>query len=143
MSFISEIFAGGAEGVFKGVKEVVGAFKADPLEVAKIEAAIAQTELNVMLGLSQAQNKVNELQAASSDKFASRARPAIMWICGVSLGYAVVGWSFLNWTFAAITTYSGHVLPELPPPDTTLTFDLLLGMLGLGGMRSFDKMRTR
>lgn len=141
MSIIAEIFSGGASGVFKGVKDIVSTFKADPLELAKIELALTQAELNVHLGLQQAQTKINEIEAASQDKFVTRWRPAIGWICGMSLFYSVVGYALLNWCFGMAESLTNTRIPDLPTPDTTMTLEVLLGMLGLGAMRSFEKIK--
>ena len=137
MSIISDVFAGGAEGILKGVKDVVSIFKADPLEVLKLEQAIATAEMNLALGLSQAQNKVNEIEAASQDKFVSRWRPAIGWVCGAAYAYSFVLQPFLVFL---LTAAGDHLdAAQLPHIDVGELSMVLMGMLGLGAMRSFDK----
>lgn len=135
MSIISDVFAGGAEGILKGVKDVVSSFKADPLELAKLEIALAQTEANLAATLSTAQTKVNEIEAASSDKFTSRWRPACGWLAASGLGYAVIVTPILTWASVnfGIT----------PPPhvDVTVLMELLFGLLGLAGMRTYEKYK--
>lgn len=138
MGFLAEIFSGGAEGVFKGVKDVVSAFKADPLELMKLETEMAKAEMNLALGLAQAQTKINEVEAASQDKFVSRWRPAIGWICGAAYAY-----SFIIQPFAVfLLTALGHhleasQLPHIPLGELSV---VLMGMLGLGTMRSVEKI---
>lgn len=138
MSLISDFFAGGSEGLLKGVKDVVGAFKADPLEVMKLEAAITQAQIAIDLGLSQAQTKINEIEAASDDKFVSYWRPAVGWTCGAGLAYSFILQPFAVFLLAA----SGHAVEatQLPHIDFSELSVILMGMLGLGAMRSFDKM---
>jgi hypothetical protein len=137
VSIISDVFAGGAEGILKGVKDVVSIFKADPLEVLKLEQAIATAEMNLALGLSQAQNKVNEIEAASQDKFVSRWRPAIGWVCGAAYAYSFVLQPFLVFL---LTAAGDHLdAAQLPHIDVGELSMVLMGMLGLGAMRSFDK----
>ena len=140
MSFISDIFLGGAEGLFKGVKDVVSTFKADPLEVMRLQAAISQAEMSMAVGLSQAQTKVNELEAVSQDKFTHRWRPAIGWICGAAYAYSFVLQPF----FVFLLTASGQHLEaaQLPHLDIGELSMVLMGMLGLGAMRSWDKTQT-
>ena len=141
MSLISDIFAGGTEGVLKGVRDVVTAFKADPLELAKLEAEFAKLEADLTIKLAEAQTHINEVEAASQDKFTSRWRPFIGWVCGFSLLYAVLGYSFLNWVMVMANGVTVTEIPELPKPDTTLTFEILIGMLGLGGLRTYEKLK--
>lgn len=137
MSIISEVFAGGAEGILKGVKGVVSAFKADPLELAKIELAIAQTEAQLESALSTAQTRINEIEAASTDKFTSRWRPAIGWICG-----AAYAWEFVLQPLLSFVLAVGGApveMSKLPKLDVSELSMVLMGMLGLGAMRSWDK----
>ena len=137
MSFVSDIFAGGAEGLFKGVKDVVGAFRADPLEMAKLESELAKAELTLQLGLSQAQTKVNEIEAASNDKFVSRWRPAIGWICGGAYLYHFILQPFLF--FLLMSAGHGLEASQLPAIPVSELSVVLMGMLGLGVMRSYEK----
>lgn len=137
MSFISDIFAGGAEGILKGVKDVASVFKADPLELARLDAAIAQTEAQLVVSLSQAQTRVNEIEAASEDKFVSRWRPAIGWICGAAYAYEFVVQPLLAFVLAA--SGAPVSVASLPKIDVAELSMVLMGMLGLGAMRSFDK----
>jgi hypothetical protein len=141
MSFISDIFAGGTEGVLKGVKDVIGTFKADPLEIAKLDIAMAKLEADLSVGLSQAQTKINEIEAASNDKFVSRWRPAIGWICGAAYAYTFVIQPFLVF----LLTATGHTLDinSLPTISLAELSVVLGGLLGLGGMRSFDKWSAK
>ena len=138
MSFVSDFFAGGAEGVLKGVRDVASVFKADPLELAKLESAIKQAELNVQLGLSQAQTKINEIEAASQDKFVSRWRPAIGWICGGAYFYHFILQPFLLFGFTlAGYSYEASQLPAIPVSELSI---VLMGMLGLGALRTYEKV---
>lgn len=140
MSFLADIFKGGAEGILVGVKDVISTFKADPLEVLRLQAAISQAEMQMAIGLSQAQTRVNEIEAASQDKFSSRWRPAIGWICGASYAYAFVLQPFLVF----LLTAAGYELDamQLPSVNVGELSMVLMGMLGLGAMRSFEKTTT-
>lgn len=142
MSWLSEIFAGGAEGVFKGIDGLVARWKANPTDVMKhdevmtqVQAALDTDKLKAELSFAQAQAKINEIEAASSDKFTSRWRPFVGWTCGIGLAYTFIGQPFLAW---ASLNFKWMSPPTL---DIEALMTLLFGMLGLGGMRSFDKMR--
>lgn len=142
---VSSIFAGGVEGIFKGVREVVGAFKADPTVVAQnaqklaeLEVAISKAQLEAEVQLSQAQTKIDEIEAASSDKFVSRWRPFVGWICGVGLGVALLVGPFFTWVSGWIATGHPGTFPTL---NTDVLLTTLVAMLGFGGLRSFDKLK--
>ena len=76
---------------------------------------------------------INKEEAKNPSVFVAGARPAAMWIGVVSLLYAGIGTSFLSW----IALCFG--LPPLPIVDISTTNAILMGLLGLGGMRSIDK----
>jgi len=76
-----------------------------------------------------AQIKVNEVQASHKSIFVSGARPAIMWICALGLFYAVFAYPILDIWFT---------MPEL---NTEILMPTMMGLLGLGGMRSFEKSK--
>lgn len=76
-----------------------------------------------------AQIKVNEVQASHKSIFVSGARPAIMWICALGLFYAVFAYPVLDIWFT---------MPEL---NTDILMPTMMGLLGLGGMRSFEKAK--
>ena len=137
MSFISEFFAGGAEGIFKGVADVVKTFKADPLEVLKLETAIQKAILDTNVALSQAQTRINEIEAASTDKFASRWRPFIGWVCGGAFAYQFILEPFAMFVIGV----SGRTIPTLPVLDWSTLSVVLMGMLGLGAMRSYERVQ--
>ena len=131
---ISEAISGMFSGV---VKPVLDKFIPD----AKDRLEAEQLLMKGLLAADQSQVEVNKVEAASSNLFVSGWRPFIGWVCGVSFAYSVIGYTFLNWAFAAYALYSGHALPVLPQPDTAMTMELLMAMLGLGGMRTYEKLK--
>ena len=68
--------------------------------------------------------------------FTSNWRPAIGWVCVAALACQYIARPLLAW--GGIVT--GHPFPELPGIDDNL-WQLMLGMLGLGGMRSYEKIK--
>ena len=88
----------------------------------------------VSLDLAQAQTNLE--QAKHSSVFIAGARPAIMWICAFGLG-----WQFVFQPVAAwIIIVSGSDM-MLPVFETEGLMPLTLSLLGLGGMRSFEKFK--
>lgn len=150
MANVLDVIAGGvsgfakdaAAGIFSGIAEVIGKFKADPnisaqaaAHVAELQAEMEKAQVQAEVALSQAQNKVNELEASSADKFSSRWRPFVGWTCGVGLAYTFILQPFLAWGSLNFK----WVVPPILNIDALMT--LLFGMLGLGAQRSFDKLK--
>ena len=85
----------------------------------------------------QAQNAVNAIEARHRSIFVAGWRPFIGWVCGFALCYEFILNPIINWIVTlAMTT------PVFPPVlDTSQLYTVLLGMLGLGGLRSYEKMK--
>lgn len=98
-------------------------------EKAQIAAAVA---------IVQGQLDTNKAEAASSSAFTSGWRPGIGWVCGAALAMQYIARPLLQW--AGILT--GHSWPTLPGIDDNL-WQLMLGMLGLGGLRTFEKVKGK
>lgn len=82
-----------------------------------------------------AQIEVNKVEASHPSLFVSGWRPATGWICGCALGYNFIVHPLLGYGLALFS-------PETPlPPSIDLgpLMTVLLGMLGLGGMRTYEK----
>lgn len=94
-------------------------------------------QLDADLRLATGQQEVNKVEAASSDKFTSRARPFIMWICGFSLLYAALIEPFARFVATVFLSYSG----PFPVINTEITLQLLFGLLGLGAYRTVEKVK--
>jgi len=97
---------------------------------------IEKAQLAASLALIQGQLDINKAEAASTSTFVSGARPFIMWVCGVACAWNWVGLSVAKFACA----YFNHPL-ALSPADMSEMMPLLMGMLGLGAMRSFEKVR--
>ena len=77
--------------------------------------------------LAKGQLEVNKVEAAHKSLFVSGWRPAIGWICGLALLYSTILAPILGIWFT------------VPPVDSSLLNSVLMGMLGLGAMRSYEK----
>ena len=93
------------------------------LELLKLQQS---GELAAML----AQTDVNNVEAASSSVFVSGWRPAIGWVCALAMAYQYLVRPFL---------VAFHPALAFPGLDDNL-WQLLAGMLGLGGLRTFEKV---
>ena len=83
-----------------------------------------------------AQIAVNQEQARHASVFVAGARPAIMWICAFGLGWQFVFQPICVWALAIWAT--DLTIPIIP---TEGLMTLTLSLLGLGGMRSFEKSK--
>lgn len=108
---------------------VIGRLWPDKSEAERAQLAAALT-------IVQGQLSVNAAEAASPSAFTSGWRPAVGWVCVAALACQYVARPLMQWAGAV----SGHPMPVLPGIDDTL-WQLLLGMLGLGGLRSLEKIK--
>ena len=84
----------------------------------------------------EAQNAVNAAEANHASLFVSGWRPFVGWTCGLAFAYNFLAYPFL--TFAAVN------FQLQPPPllDVATMLPVLLGMLGLAGARSVEKLSS-
>ena len=106
------------------------------LELLKAEREGNLEELRLALAADQAQTDINKTEAASSDRFVAGWRPFIGWVCGVAFAYHFIAQPFLAF---AIANSGGAV--TLPNFDMDALSTVLMGMLGLGGLRTIEKIR--
>lgn len=86
--------------------------------------------------LAKAQIGVNAIEAASASLYVSGWRPSVGWVCSAAFAYKFV----LAPALAFALTAFGHPI-TLPVLDFTEMSTVLLGMLGLGAMRSVEKIK--
>lgn len=87
--------------------------------------------------LALAQIEVNKTEAASTSVFKGGWRPFIGWTCGVAFAYHFVVQPVLVFALAA----QGGAVPDLPAFDMESLMTVLMGMLGLGGLRTYEKLK--
>ena len=114
------------------IGSVINKFIPDPAEKAKAEGEL----IAALQTWDSAQSKVNEAEAQSSSLFVAGWRPAIGWVCALALLYQYIVVPVAMWA----ATWSGFDLPRPPTLDDVL-WQLLFGMLGMGGLRTFEKMK--
>lgn len=108
-------------------------------EVAK-EQLEAQM-LAAMTSLVQGQIAVNMKEAQHGSIFVAGWRPWIGWVCGFGIAWQFVLQPLLTWciTVTLVLTESELTLPPLPILDIGPLMSLIAGMLGLGGLRTYEK----
>ena len=125
------------DAVMGTVKPILDKFIPDAKDRLEAEQLIA----NQLHAVNMGQIEINKQEAKSDKLFVAGWRPFVGWTCAGTFAYSVVIRDFLNWGMNVITTYSGHILPVLPNPDTTLTFEILMALLGFGGLRTYEKFK--
>jgi Holin of 3TMs, for gene-transfer release len=118
-------------------------FIPDPVARAKAEAELQvqlmahETELLKLFAQADTnQTDINKVEAQSSSLFVSGWRPFVGWVCGVGVAWTFVLQPACDWVLAIYKP--GVVTPIL---ETGQLMSLLLGLLGMGAMRSYDKMK--
>lgn len=95
-----------------------------------------RAQLAAALQLVQGQLDINRTEAASPSVFVAGWRPAIGWVCGAAFAWNWVGLPVAS--FAA--AWAAHPL-ALASADMSEMMPVLMGMLGLGALRSFEKVK--
>ena len=106
----------------------------DKTEAEKAKAALAQLDMANEANLLLGQLQINVEEAKSQSIFVAGWRPFIGWVCGAGFAWQYALGPFLTWLLGAL----GHPT-ALPAMDASELMTILLGMLGLAGMRSYDK----
>lgn len=118
------------------ITSLLDKFIPDADEKARLAHEIATLAERQAHEIAKAQIEVNKTEAASASLFVSGWRPAVGWVCvgGLGFNFLVVplGNFYLNLTGSTIL---------IPALDLSQMMPVLLGMLGLGAYRSFEKVK--
>ena len=122
------------------VAEVIGKVidRVWPDESKKAEALLEFEKFRQSGELQQimGQLEVNRTEAAHPDRFVAGWRPFIGWVCGLSLAWHYVGSGLLVWLLALAGKPT--IMPTVDLGDLIV---ILMGMLGLGGLRTAEKVK--
>lgn len=138
MGILGKVLGGG--DVIKQIGETVR--QVLPNEQARLDFDYKMAELADKVDarekeLLQAQVEVNKVEAASTDPFVSRWRPFIGWTGGVIFAYTYMAAPLIGW----VAKLYGYDI-GLPSAGVDEVYPVLMGILGLGAMRSFDKVQA-
>ena len=100
------------------------------------KSAQEQQQLAGALAMISAQTDINKVEAANESTFVSGWRPAIGWICGAACGWNWIGLP----TAKLVLTLTGHPV-ALSAADLSEMMPVLMGMLGLGGLHTFERVK--
>jgi hypothetical protein len=108
------------------------------LELLKMQQSGDLAQLTADTSLMIEQIKVNAAEAQHPSLLVSGWRPGLGWVC-----VAACGWNWIGLPIAkVIAVILGHPI-NLSPADLTEMLPILMGMLGLGGLRTIEKLQGR
>ena len=84
-----------------------------------------------------AQMAINKEEASSGSLFKGGWRPCVGWLCAIAFGYHFV----LQPVIIFVVALVGIEIPELPEFDMGTLLTVLGGMLGIGGLRTYEKQK--
>lgn len=106
-------------------------------ELRKAEQHHALEALRLALTADTAQTAINQNEATHRSLFIAGWRPFIGWVCGIAFAY-----HFLVQPFLIFVLTAGGNPVHLPSFDMDALFTVLMGLLGLGSLRTLEKIRN-
>lgn len=108
------------------------------LELAKLAQTGELAQLAAATDLAKGQLQINTAEASNPNLFVSGWRPFIGWTCGAAFGYVAIAEPIAR-LVATMHGYTG----AFPAIDTNLTMQVLMGLLGLGTLRTIEKLKDK
>lgn len=119
------------DAVDEGLK-LINKYVPDPAEKIKAEAEWRDS----LQKWDQAQTDVDKSEAASPSLFVSGWRPSIGWVCSGALLYQYIIVPFIMWACIIF-----NITITKPPTLDDSLWQLMFGLLGLGGLRTYEKIK--
>lgn len=152
LNFLNPVSGGAsaAESLMEGagtlavkIREAIKGKELDPNVAADLEKLAVQAE-----SLRDAGQTAIDLEDAKSNKWWQAGwRPAIGWICGGVIAYTYLAQPMASFALRVaawagwLTAGQATTFPVFPALDTGAVIQLLIGMLGLAGMRTLEKVK--
>lgn len=131
------MFASLLPAILPALTDVIGRFLPEDKEArAEAERQIEQQLATHLAKIDLAQLDINKQEASHRSIFVAGWRPFIGWTCGLALAWTYVGVPILQFILAQ----TGHLI-DLPSLDMSQMMPVLMGILGLGGLRTFEKFK--
>lgn len=127
---LGKLIGGGVGEMAEGVASAIDRFveTGEEKKAAEIILMKAQQEPDKWQAIT------NQIEAKHRTIFVAGWRPFIGWICGIG-----IGWHFVGYPFAQFICQLFNKTIALPIVETSALFTLILGMLGLGATRTYEK----
>ncbi|HOS60199.1 MAG TPA: 3TM-type holin [Syntrophorhabdaceae bacterium] len=139
MDIIGTVLSGGIKRIFEGIgslaKDIRQAITGEISPEKKAE--IEQRAMEIEYAATKAQTDINLEEAKNQNLFVSGWRPFVGWICGLSLGWQFIGNPIFDW----VVKLAGKNIAA-PNIDTGSLITVLFAMLGLGGLRTYEKVKN-
>lgn len=143
MAVLDKITEALGGSILGGVKELITIWKVPPevalahqAETERIAANMQAEVLKAVEAEVQGQNETNKIEAANAKIFISGWRPFVGWVCGAGLAIQFVLAPVLSF-LAALCGFP----VVFPPLELSVMVELLTGMLGMGGFRTYEKLK--
>ena len=117
--------------------QILDKFVEDKDQKAKLAHELATMADRLAHEQQLAQISVNKEEAASGSLFKGGWRPCVGWVCAIAFCYHFV----LQPVIIFILTVTGVEIPDLPNFNMNTLLTVLGGMLGIGGLRSYEKQK--
>lgn len=121
--------------IFDIGKTLLERFVPDPEKKAQAEMELVRMAADGELKQVIAQLEINAREASHPSLFVSGGRPLFLWIGGFGFGYATIVQPILTW----VARIKGW--PEPPDVNSDLLWVVVTGLLGIGGLRSVEKVK--
>jgi hypothetical protein len=115
--------------------KLIDHFFPDANQAAAAKLELLKMQQNGDLQVMASQMEINKIEAQNPSLFVSGWRPFIGWGCGSAFLYVALFEPIIRFVATVMFKYTG----SYPTLDTTITMQVLLGLLGLAGMRSWEK----
>lgn len=119
------------DAIAAGLK-VLDKFVPDPEAKAKAEAELRSS----LQQWDKAQTDVNAVEASNPNLFVAGWRPMIGWVCALALAYQYLVCPLGMWIATSL-----HLAVTTPPKLDDSLWQLMFGMLGMGGLRTYEKLK--
>ena len=108
----------------------------DKTQAEKDQMAQALALLQGQISMNQGQMDINKVEAASPTLFVAGWRPFVGWVCG-----SACAWNWVGLPVAKFAAAAFHHAIEVAPADLTQMLPLLMGLLGMGALRTYEKTK--
>jgi len=133
MSVVNVDVGGLASAVIGGLDSLFTSDEERADATLKVEALLQQPHiLQAMANIEAAKN---------TNWFVAGGRPALLWICGVALLYNWILKDFITIGIVLFNEKAVQIVPMLPSIDGSEVTGLILALLGLGAMRTYEKTK--
>lgn len=135
MSWFSDLFSSTAAAPIDAIGSVFDKLFTTDDERLAAEAVMTKLKMHP----AELQVELNKVEAGHRSMFVAGWRPFIGWVCGVALLYNFIIRDILSWYLSQSGSNFAH------PPELAMEhlMTILLGMLGLGGLRTVEKLKGK